>query len=306
MKINFLAVTFCLGAVCLTGCASNSKPIASASAPATDQTPAGTGTNVLSDEKARVSYAIGMTFGHNFQAQGIEVDTGLLVRGMKDMQSGGATLLTQQEMRDTLNQYQKTIAAKQQKLREEAAAKNKLAGEAFLATNKNSPGVITLPDGLQYKVITDGNGPIPAADDVVTVNYRGTLIDGTEFDSSISRGQPAQFPVGNVIHGWTEALTQMKVGSKWQLFVPSELAYGQAGRPPRILPDSMLIFEVELLSTQHPTPAPATGAVSSNPPLTSDIIKVPSLEEMKKGAKIEVIKPEDAAKMQQSQPQPAK
>jgi len=305
MKINVLAVTFCLGAVCLIGCATASKPVAPAvvpaAAPAAAQTPAGT--NVFSDEKARVSYAIGMTFGHNFQAQGVEVDTDMLVRGLKDMQSGGTTLLTPQEMHETLTQYQKSLAAKQQKMHEEAAAKNKLDGEAFLATNKNNPGVVTLPDGLQYKIITNGNGPVPTPADVVTVNYRGTLVDGTEFDSSISRGQPAQFPVGNVIHGWTEALTQMKVGSKWQIFVPSELAYGSAGRPPRILPDSVLIFEVELISTQHPNPAPSTGAVSTAPPLTSDIIKVPSLDEMKKGAKIEVIKPEDAAKLQQSQPQ---
>jgi len=301
MKINVFAVTFFLGAVCLTGCATASKPVAPAVIAAAAQTP--TGTNVFRDDQARVSYAIGMTFGHNFQAQGIEVDTAMLVRGLKDMQSGGTTLLTPQEMHETLTQYQKSLAAKQQKLHEEAAAKNKSDGEAFLATNKNNPGVVTLPDGLQYKIITVGNGLIPTPADVVTVNYRGTLIDGTEFDSSISRGQPAQFPVGNVIHGWTEALTQMKVGSKWQIFVPSELAYGSAGRPPRILPDSVLIFEVELISTQHPNPAPSAGTVSTAPPLTSDIIKVPSLDEMKKGAKIEVIKPEDAAKLQQSQPQ---
>jgi FKBP-type peptidyl-prolyl cis-trans isomerase FklB len=137
--------------------------------------------------------------------------------------------------------------------------------------------------------------------DVVTVNYRGTLIDGTEFDSSIKRGKPTQFPIGSVIPGWTEALTQMKVGSKWQLFVPSELAYGERGRP-GIQPNSVLIFEIELLSTEHPSPP--SPVVSTNAPLTSDIIKVPSLEEMKKGAKIEVIKPEDAAKFQQSQTEP--
>jgi hypothetical protein len=130
----------------------------------------------------------------------------------------------------------------------------------------------------------------------VTVNYRGTFIDGKEFDSSAKAGHPGQFTVGNVIRGWTEALMQMKAGSKWQLFVPSELAYGERGRP-GIPPSSVLIFEIELISTEAPPP-PA--------PLTSDIIKVPSAEEMKKGAKIEVIKPEDAAKLQQSEPQPAK
>ena len=310
MKTIALAVTFSLGVACLAGCASHSKPGATPAKPSGHHQPAQRDsrharrqpeTNVLSDEKARVSYAIGMTIGHNFQAQGVEVNTDTLVRGLKDMQSGGTTLLTQQEMRDTLAEYQKTLAAKQRKMREEAAAKNKTDGEAFLATNKTKPGVVTLPDGLQYKIITNGNGTIPTPNDIVTVNYRGTLIDGTEFDSSINRGKPAQFSVGNVIHGWTEALTQMKVGSKWQLFVPSELAYGERGRP-GIPPNSVLIFEIELLSTEHPSP-PAS-VISTNAPLTSDIIKVPSLEEMKKGAKIEVIKPEDAAKLQQSQTEP--
>ena len=305
MKIITLAVTFYLGVGCLAGCASNSKPVEKPVG-TTNQTPivkTPAGTNVFSGEKARVSYAIGMTIGHNFQAQGVEVDTDLLVRGLKDMQPGGTTLLTPQEMRETLTEYQKSLAAKQQKMREEAAAKNKADGEAFLAGNKTKPGVVTLPDGLQYKIITDGSGATPMMNDTVTVNYRGTLIDGTEFDSSISRGKPAQFSVGNVIPGWTEALTHMKVGSKWEVFVPSELAYGERGRP-NIPPNTVLIFEVELLSTEHQSPA--APAVSTNTPLTSDIIKVPSLEEMKKGAKIEVIKPEDAAKLQQPQTQPPK
>jgi len=304
MKTIALAVIVSLSAAGLVGCASKSKSGETAPQISIGKTPAGT--NVLSDEKARVSYAIGMTFGHNFQAQGVEVETDMLVRGLKDVQSGGPTLLTQQEMRDTLAEYQKTLAAKQRKIREEAAVKNKADGETFLAKNITKPGVVTLPDGLQYKIITNGNGTMPAPDDVVTVNYRGTLLDGTEFDSSISRGKPAQFPVGNVIPGWTEALTHMKVGSKWEIFVPSELAYGQSGRPPRIMPDSALVFEVELLSTEHSNPSLPASGVANNPPLTSDIIKVPSLEEMKKGAKIEVIKPEDAAKLQQSQPQPSK
>ena len=154
-----------------------------------------------------------------------------------------------------------------------------------------------LPDGLQYQVITAGTGAVPTVADMVTVNYSGTLLDGTEFDSSYKRGQPAQFPVSNVIPGWTEALTQMKVGSKWQLFIPSELAYGEPGRP-GIPPNSVLIFEMELLSTQHRRRhAPPPSAQ----PLTSDIIKVPSAEEMKKGAKIEVIKPEDVAKASSNQ-----
>jgi FKBP-type peptidyl-prolyl cis-trans isomerase FklB len=147
---------------------------------------------------------------------------------------------------------------------------------------------------LQYKVITDGSGETPSLEDTVTVNYRGTFINGTEFDSSYTRGQPAQFPVGKVIHGWTEALMHMKVGAKWQLFIPSELAYGQAGFGSRIQPNTTLVFEVELLSVKHPVSAP----VAVPTPMTSDIIKVPSAEEMKNGAQIETLKPEDVQKLQ--------
>ena len=302
MKTITWTVIISLGVAGLAGCTSHPKPCATPAKPGAttcNTTPAAqtlAGTNVLSTEKARVSYAIGMTFGHNFQAQGIEVDPDSLVRGLNDLLSGGKTLLTQQEMSGTLAEYQKTLVAKQRQLREAAAVKNKTEGEAFLATNKNNSVVFTLPDGLQYIVITNGNGTLPASNDVVTVNYRGTLLDGTEFDSSYKRGQPAQFPVGNVIHGWTEALQQMKVGSKWKLFIPAQLAYGEQGRP-GIPPNSVLIFDVELLAAEHPKPSE---------PLTSDIVKVPSLEEMKKGAKIEVIKPEDAAKAQAPQAQPAK
>ena len=303
MKNIIWAAIISLGTAGLTGCTSPSKSDAAtpknaaavakadtASSAALAGKPS-TGTNVLSDEKARDSYAIGMTFGHNFQSQGIEVDSDVFIRGMQDMMSGGTTLLTQQEMRDTLASFQKRLVAKQRQMREAVAAKNKADGDAFLAANKGKPGVVTLADGLQYLVISNGSGTMPATDDVVTVNYRGTLVDGTEFDSSYKRGQPAQFPVGNVIHGWTEALQQMKIGSKWQLFIPAELAYGEQGRP-GIPPNSALIFDVELLGTEHPKPPE---------PLTSDIVKVPSLEEMKKGAKIEVIKPEDVEKAQAQQ-----
>jgi FKBP-type peptidyl-prolyl cis-trans isomerase len=259
------------------------------------------GTNVLTDEKARASYAIGMTLGHNWQQQGIDVDLDLVLRGLKDTQSGGATLLTPQEMQATLAEFQKNLAAKQQQMQKELAVKNKADGEAFLATNKDQPGVVTLPDGLQYKVITDGSGPMPAATDTVSVDYRGTFINGTEFDGSDRVGHPIQFQANRVIPGWTEALTHMKAGSKWRLFIPSELAYGPMGRSPRIPPNATLIFEVELLSFQPPATPPPAPVTQNSQPLTSDIIKVPSAEEMKKGAKIEVIKPEDAQKLGQSQ-----
>lgn len=254
-------------------------------------------TNLLSDEKSRVSYAIGMLTGHSWQQQGVDFDVDVYARGIKDGESGGATLLTPQQAQETLAAFKQEFSAKQQQKKMELAIKNKADGEAFLATNKNSPGVVTLPDGLQYQVITSGTGATPTAADTVTVNYRGTLLDGTEFDSSYKRGQPAQFPVGAVIHGWTEALQKMNVGSKWKLFIPAELAYGENGRP-GIPPNAVLIFDVELLATKSPPPQPA--AVTA-PPLTSDIIKVPSADEMKKGAKIEVIKPEDVQKAQQQQ-----
>lgn len=249
---------------------------------------ADTATNTLTDEKARVSYAIGMMLGHNWQRQGLETDPDLVVRGIKDVQGGGATLLTPDQAQSVLREFQQEMVAKQEKVQAEEAAKNKAAGDAFLAANKDKPGVVTLPDGLQYLVLTNGDGPVPGPSDMVSVNYQGTLIDGTEFDSSYKRGKPAEFPVGGVIRGWTEALEKMPTGSKWKLFIPADLAYGERGRP-GIPPNSTLVFEVELLSVKSSTPPPTAA------PLTSDIIKVPSAEEMKKGAKIEVIKPGEAA-----------
>jgi FKBP-type peptidyl-prolyl cis-trans isomerase FklB len=247
------------------------------------------GSDQLTSEKSRVSYALGMMLGHNWQAQGLDIDADIAASAIKAIQTSNTTLLTVEQAQETLKTFQQVFRAKQQAKQAEEAAKNREAGNAFLAANKAKPGVQTLPDGLQYLVLTNGSGALPGADDTVTVNYRGTLIDGTEFDSSYKRGQPASFPVGGVIRGWTEALQKMKVGSKWKLFIPSELAYGEQGRP-SIPANSTLIFEVELLGTKA-TPAPAAAA-----PLTSDIIKVPSKAEMDKGAKIEVIKPEDAAK----------
>ncbi len=255
------------------------------------------GTNQLADEKSRVSYAIGLSIGHNFKQQGLDIDPDLVGRAIKDVVTGGAELLTEAQMRETLQTFQKEFRTRQ-------LSKFKLEGEAFLATNKLNPGVkilsVTLPSGqtseLQYQVITNGDGPVPKATDRVSVNYRGTLINGTEFDSSFKRGHPATFPVSGVIPGWTQALEKMTVGSKWKLFIPSELAYGERGSQPTIPPNSTLIFDVELLSIESAPPAPAPAA-----PLTSDIIKVPSADELKNGAKIEVIKSEDVQKAQAQQ-----
>jgi FKBP-type peptidyl-prolyl cis-trans isomerase len=250
--------------------------------------------SVLNSDKARESYALGMYFGQGWKKSDMDIDVDLLMRGIKESQAGGATLLTQQQMTDALNDLRKTVAMNHQKAQAEEAKKNQAEGEAFLAANKTKPGVVTLPDGLQYKVMTEGAGQTPAPTDTVSVNYRGTFVDGTEFDGSDKTGHPAQFPVGAVIHGWTEALEKMTVGSKWELYIPSDLAYGPNGRPPVIGPDKTLIFDVELLSAApQPPPAP-------HQPLTSDIIRVPSAEEMKNGAKVETIKASDLQKMQQN------
>jgi FKBP-type peptidyl-prolyl cis-trans isomerase FklB len=246
------------------------------------------------DEKDKASYAVGLNYGSNLKRQDIELDANQFFQGFKDAYSGKA-LLTEQEMREVLNAYSQQLRAKAEEKRKELAEKNKKEGDAFLAENKNKPGVITLPSGLQYKVITEGTGPIPKATDIVVAHYRGTLLDGTEFDSSYSRNQPLTRNVTGLVKGWQEALQLMKTGSKWQLFVPPNLAYGEHGSPPKIGPDATLIFEMELLSIQAPAQPVA------NAPLTSDIIKVPSLEEMKKGAKIETIKAEDVEKLQKQE-----
>jgi len=189
-----------------------------------------------------------MSIGLGLHKQGVDVDPALVARGVRDQMGGTKTLMSEDEMRATLQQLRGDLVKQQEAKTREAGAANRKEGEAFLAANKAKPGVITLPDGLQYKVLTEGTGPKPTASDTVTVNYRGTLVSGKEFDSSYKRGQPVSFPVGGVIKGWTEALQLMPVGSKWQLFIPADLAYGD--RPPGsdIQPGDALIFEVELLS----------------------------------------------------------
>jgi FKBP-type peptidyl-prolyl cis-trans isomerase FklB len=195
---------------------------------------------VLRTQKEKASYAMGMNLGTGLHNQGMTLDPALVARGMRDAQSGAKTALTEDEARAALRQLQSEV-------QQNISGKNRKAGEEFLAANKTKPGVVTLPSGLEYKILTQGNGPKPKAGDTVTCNYRGTLIDGTEFDSSYKRGQPISFPVSGVIKGWTEALQLMPVGSKWELFIPADLAYGDQGRP-GIAPGDTLIFEVELLS----------------------------------------------------------
>src|SRR5208282_436759 len=194
---------------------------------------------------------IAKNLGNQLKQGSVEVDWNLVAQGLKEATSGGKTRLTEDEAKAVLTEVQNEAQKRMQQKTQEAAAKNKTDGEAFLAANKSKDGIVALPSGLQYKILTAGTGPKPAASDSVVCNYRGTLIDGKEFDSSAKHGKPATFPVSGVIKGWTEALQLMPVGSKWQLFIPSNLAYGERGAGAAIGPNSTLVFELELLSIQE-------------------------------------------------------
>ncbi len=228
-------------------------PTAKAGTAASPRTPAPL---TLKTQKDKASYAVGLNVGKNLEAQltqqSVEVNQAILLRGVKDALAGGKTLLTDDEVKAVLTQLQADARSKEMEKMKAATELNKKEGLEFLTANKEKEGIVTLPSGLQYKILTAGTGPKPAATDTVACNYRGTLINGTEFDSSYKRGQPLSIQVNGVIKGWTEALQLMPVGSKWQLFVPSDLAYGDRGADPRsgIGPGATLIFEVELLSIQ--------------------------------------------------------
>jgi FKBP-type peptidyl-prolyl cis-trans isomerase len=214
---------------------------------------------VLKTDKDKVSYAIGMNIGKSMSKNAVDIDPNILVRGMKD-ELAGKSQMTDDEVKTVMTAFQGEMKKKQEEKMQEAATTNKKDGDAFLAANKTKEGVVTLPSGLQYKIITEGNGPKPTAQDTVQCNYKGTLLDGTEFDSTAKHGgKPATFPVSGVIKGWTEALQLMPVGSKWQLFIPSDLAYGARGAGGAIGPNAALVFEVELVSIQ-PKPAAAAPA----------------------------------------------
>jgi FKBP-type peptidyl-prolyl cis-trans isomerase FklB len=202
----------------------------------------------LKTDKDKASYALGMNLGQGLKRESDDLDATIVQRGMKDALSGNKTLLTEDEAKSAWTTFQANMRKKQEQQAQQLAETNKKEGDAFLAENKTKAGVVTLPSGLQYKILTEGTGPKPAATDSVVCNYKGALLDGTEFDSSAKHGGPATFPVNGVIKGWTEALQLMPVGSKWQLFVPADLAYGQRGAGAGIAPNSTLIFEVELVS----------------------------------------------------------
>jgi FKBP-type peptidyl-prolyl cis-trans isomerase len=204
----------------------------------------------LKDDKAKESYSVGYQFGQNLKKMQTDLDAEVLSAAVQEALSGKESRLSEEEMREAVaNLRERTVAAMQASMKEQAQ-KNLAEGEKFLAENKTKEGVKTTASGLQYKVTEEGNGPSPKAGDTVTVHYRGTLVDGTEFDSSYQRGEPATFPLTGVIPGWTEALQLMKKGSKWVLYIPADLAYGERGAGNRIPPNSTLIFEVEMISFQ--------------------------------------------------------
>jgi FKBP-type peptidyl-prolyl cis-trans isomerase FklB len=201
----------------------------------------------LNTLKDKISYIIGRDMAGNFSKQGIEIEPEQLLAGLKDALSGKPSALTEEETQKTMQELQTEMEAKFQAQAGKAGDANKREGAEFLAANKNKPGIVTLPSGMQYEVLTEGTGKTPGRTDKVTTHYHGTLIDGTVFDSSYDRGQPATFPVNGVIAGWTQALMLMKEGAKWRLYIPSELAYGAQGAGGEIGPNTTLIFDVELL-----------------------------------------------------------
>jgi FKBP-type peptidyl-prolyl cis-trans isomerase len=241
----------------------------------------------LKDARQRASYGLGVNAAKTWQSRGADLDWDAYFRGIQDAVADKEPLLSDAEVREAMNTFQTEVQTRMQAKAKEDGSKNEAAGKAFLEANKTKEGVKTTASGLQYKVITMGDGAKPTSTDRVTVHYTGKLIDGKKFDSSVDRGQPATFPLSGVIKGWTEGLQLMPVGSKYQFFIPSELAYG-VNAPPAIGPSQVLVFDVELISIDAP-PKPQ--------PVTSDIIKVPSAEELAKGAKIEVIKADDAQKL---------
>ncbi len=194
----------------------------------------------------KAAYAIGINFINSLKMQGIKLDEPSLLQGIQDALKG-QLVLSHAEMQSALDEFKQQLIIQQQLAQKTLLKKNQQEGKAFLSANKTKEGVVTLPSGLQYRIIKKGSGPSPKLTDKVTTHYRGTLIDGTEFDSSYSRNQPATFPVNGVIPGWTEALQLMHKGDKWQLFIPSELAYGNRAVSDKIKAGSTLIFEIELL-----------------------------------------------------------
>lgn len=242
------AVLLTAAAVCAQ---KGGKPAGQAAAPAEAKAApaaAAGGEVALNDQRSRVSYILGNNIGQNMKRDDLDLDLDALLLGIKDALAGQESRVSDADTEAAMQKFQQDVQAQRQKAAGEMAEKNKSSGASFLAENAKREGVKTTASGLQYEVIKEGSGPKPKASDTVEVHYHGTLPDGTVFDSSVERGEPATFPVGQVIPGWVEALQLMPVGSKWKLFIPSDLAYGERGAPPDIQPNQPLIFEVELLN----------------------------------------------------------
>ncbi|HTI71696.1 MAG TPA: FKBP-type peptidyl-prolyl cis-trans isomerase [Candidatus Limnocylindria bacterium] len=253
------------------------------------------GAGKFKDDLEKRSYAIGVIMAANtkmsLQRGGFDASAEVIAKAFNEFLLSTNAVISEEDARAVMTAYSNEMRQKAEEKRKLEGETNKKAGEAFLAENKSKEGVVTTPSGLQYKVLSAGTGEKPKDTDTVSVNYKGTLINGTEFDSSYAKGKPAEFRVTGVIKGWTEGLQLMPVGSKYQFFIPSELAYGERGQGAKIGPNSALVFEVELLGIKAMPPIPTDPHAA-----TSDIIKVPSQEEMKKGAKPEVIKAGDVEK----------
>ncbi len=230
--MKYFAVVFLALGLMMTSCSKN------------------TGSREMKTLTDSVSYAIGFDFGKNLKAQDVDLNADIVAQAIKDAKDTSIHIMTDEQIKSVMMSFQKEVMAKQEAKNKALGEKNKADGEKFLAENKSKPGVVTLPSGLQYKVISMGSGPKPKDDQMVVLNYRGTLIDGTVFDDSYKRGEPAMFPVKGVIKGFTEALPLMPIGSKWQLFIPADLAYGDRAAGPQIAPYATLIFEIELLDAK--------------------------------------------------------
>jgi len=228
------------------GKAAQAPAVKSPETPATASKPA----RAFQNPKDEVSYALGMSWGSYLRRDSVDVDPEVVLRGLKDSLAGGKTVMTADEARTVLAQLNDQVRARDEAKRREAGEANRAAGDAYRAANKTKEGVVTLPDGLQYKILVAGTGPTPTMSDKVRCNYRGTLVDGTEFDSSYKRGEPTAFALSQVIRGWAQALQLMPMGSKWQIVIPPDLAYGPNGMGPMIGPNATLVFEVELLSIE--------------------------------------------------------
>jgi FKBP-type peptidyl-prolyl cis-trans isomerase FklB len=250
-----VAVALCLGGAAIACAQDEGTAEAPAAASATDKP------DTLAE---RVGYALGHNMGANMQQQGLDMDVEAMIRGLRDGLAGGEPVLSQEEMQAAVQEFQGQMMAKQQEMAAAALEENRAAGASFRETNGAREGVRTTESGMQYEVLTEGTGSIPAASDRVSVHYRGTLVDGEQFDSSYDRGQPATFPVTGVVKGWQEILQIMPVGSKWKVVIPPELAYGERGSPPVIGPGSTLVFEIELLGIEGQGEAAGGGEAAGS------------------------------------------